>query len=354
MRRPGYKEISDAIRREMAEGLYRAGEPLPSVNALRKRFGVGEWTVRAVLHELRDEGLLSIAKHVGAIATDKAAFAWKGHIVFAHPSVSGSYYIHRFACRLANRLESAGWMTHQVFLDPDCEDTVDTSPLARHVAGGLDFAVVASEYWQFTNLFDRAGVPYIVIGGGARDFPNARAIVKSDTSECFGNLIASMKAQNLESILEIDFERRMDRSFKLQLTAAGISVRRLMCIFDNGRDRYSLGDVTAGGRHVVAEFLANPKNRTHPPDVILFDDDYLAAGGVSAILEAGLRIPEDIRVVAHSNRGNELALVQSLARIESDPVANANLVADYVMAVLAGRRAAVPRPKTRFVPGGGL
>ena len=27
---------------------------------------------------------------------------------------------------------------------------------------------------------------------------------------------------------------------------------------------------------------------------------------------------------------------------------------DYVMAVLAGRRAAVPRMKTRFVPGGGL
>ena len=91
MPRPGQAILTETIRREMAEGLYRVGEPLPSVDALRKRFGVGEWTVRAVLHELQDEGLVSIVKHVGAVVTDKAAFAWKGHVAFVNSSVSGSY-----------------------------------------------------------------------------------------------------------------------------------------------------------------------------------------------------------------------------------------------------------------------
>ena len=347
-------KVADAIRREMAAGRWRAGEPLPSVGTLRERFGVGEWTVRAALHDLRDAGLVTIAKHVGTVVTDKVAFAWKGHVVFAHSSVSGSYYAHRFACQIASRLESAGWMTHQVFLSPSKGDVTDTTPLERHLAGGMDLAVVLSESWRFSSLFDRAGVPYVVVGAGARDFPNARAVIVPDTSDCFAALIGAMKAKRLRNLVEIDFERRMDRSFKLQLSAAGINVHRLMCLCGSEPGRRSLDDVAAAGRRVTAEFLANPKNRAHLPDAILFDDDYLATGGILAILEAGLRIPEDIRCIARSNKGNAPASEPAIARIENDPVSDADSVAEYALAVLAGRRAVPPRLRPRFVLGGGL
>lgn len=354
MRRLGHTEIAEALRREMAGGRWRTGELLPPVAELAERFGAAEYAVRRALHLLRGEGLVGITKHVGAVVTDKAALAWKGRVVFAHSSVSGSYFVHRFACILSNRLEAAGWMVNQVFLDPDGNDGVEASPLARHVAAGIDFAVVVSEYRQFTNLFDQAGVPYVVIGGGARDFPNARAVIKTNAVVCYDELIAAMKARKLKTMLEVDFERRMDRYFVSQLVAAGIGVRRLMCKFESGFDHYSLGEVTAGGRRVVAEFLANPKNRAHLPDVVLFDDDYLAVGGMTAMLEAGLRVPGDIRVVACSNKGNEPVLGNSLARIENDPAATAEAVARYVLALLAGRRAAAPKMELRFIPGESL
>ena len=73
-----------------------------------------------------------------------------------------------------------------------------------------------------------------------------------------------------------------------------------------------------------------------------------------AILEAGLRIPEDIKVVSFANRGNEPVLGLSLARIENDPAAYGDAVADYVLALLAGRNPRPPRIEYRFVPGESL
>jgi hypothetical protein len=50
----------------------------PPVGELRKRFGAGEFAVRAALHKLRDEGLVAVTKHVGVTATGKSAPVWKG------------------------------------------------------------------------------------------------------------------------------------------------------------------------------------------------------------------------------------------------------------------------------------
>lgn len=352
MQRTGHTNIADSLRRELAGGRYRAGEPLPSVRELQGRFGAAEYAVRRALHALRDEGLVSIVRHVGALATDKASLAWKGHVAFVHASTTGSFFLHRLADRISNRLETAGWMFHQVFLVPAGDAIADTGPLLRHIAGGLDLAIVMSEFRQIDDL-DRAGVPYIVIGGGASDFPNARAVVRTERSECFANLIAAIRARRLKTLAEVDFERRTNRHFIGQLVAAGIEVRHLMCRFDKDGE-HSLGNIAALGRRAVADFLDKSRTLRRPTDAILFNDDYLAIGGIEAILEAGLRIPEDIRVVAYSNKGNEPVFGRSLARIENDPAADADAVADYVLALLEGRRATAPRLRLRFVPGESL
>ena len=76
--------------------------------------------------------------------------------------------------------------------------------------------------------------------------------------------------------------------------------------------------------------------------------DEIIAGSIharaDALLEAGLRIPDDVRIVIWSNKGNEPALGVSLARLENDLDASADAVSDYVLALLAGRRRAPPRP----------
>ena len=177
MKRYKSDEIADVLRFEIEGGRYRVGASLPSVDELRSRFGVGEFAVRAALHKLRDDGLVVVTKHVGVTVAQKAAHVWKGCIVFVHCSRIGSYYSHKLAMQLAFRFEEAGWLMHSVFLESNADGSINTEMLMRHVSGGVAFAVVLSEFRQIAESLDRASVPYIVVDGYEREFPNARAEV---------------------------------------------------------------------------------------------------------------------------------------------------------------------------------
>jgi len=223
---------------------------------------------------------------------------------------------------------------------------LDTKVLAHHVADKLAFAVVLSDSWQISQLLDRAAVPYVVLNGYARDFPNARAVIRDSSSEYCAELVAYMKARGMKKMLEVDFERRVDRTFKKLLADGGIIVQRELCKFDN-ETQHSLSAVREVGYKAVVRFLAN--NGGHLPDVVLFDDDYLAAGGVVALLQAGIRIPDDVTIVTHANRGDEMLVGIPHCRIVNDPVALGDRVAKYVLAVLDGRSPRPPRNSFHFV-----
>ncbi len=86
------------------------------------------------------------------------------------------------------------------------------------------------------------------------------------------------------------------------------------------------------GHNGVRELLDRP---LHLPDALVFTDDYGTRGGVTALLEAGLRIPEDVQVVGWVNQGHSPALQRELTRIEVPVLEFGRLAAELVMRVLA-------------------
>ena len=348
------RRIAAALRDEMVAGRYRADERLPSVDDLRVRFGAGEFAVRHALRRLRDEGLISWKQRMGAVVTGKGACVWKGRVAFITVDASASYFRQKLAIQLALRFREAGWDFVPIFLDQAPEGKVDVESVRRYAANGLDFAVVMTGRTQIAEMCDALSLPYVVLNGFTRDFPNAHAVIQEDFRNCFSELIRAMRARRLKSVLEFDIERTMDRSFKNQLFEAGISVRRVLCRWKNNAV-YDLCDIRQLGYDAVSRFFEDERNRAHLPDVILFDEDHLASGGIVAMLERGLRIPGDVRVVTYSNGGNDPIAGVSLARIENDPVSYGNAVAAYVLKLLSGRRrVAAPRIAWRFIPGESL
>ncbi len=347
------ESIADALRGELESGRYRAGKALPSVAELCKRFGAGAFAVRSALRKLRDEGFVAIKKHVGAIVSQKAACPWKGRVAFVAVGTPGSYFMHKQAVLLGERLRKRGYDLTTLFLGSQKDVAVHVDDVLRLAVNGLSFAVCYCSERQFVEVFDRAHVPYIILDGFARDFPNARAVVRADTRKCYGKLIRALREGRVKNLLEVDFERVMDRSFKSQFVAAGISVQRLLCKWSY-ESPMRLVDVRRIGHEAVRDFFADERHRAHPPDAILFDDDYLAEGGLVALLEAGLRVPNDVKVVTFCNKGNEPFLGVSLARIENDPVAYADTVAEFILKLLAGRSVKPPNISSRFIPGESL
>lgn len=65
-RTPIWKAIANALRMDIAEHRYRAGDKLPTEAALSERFGVNRHTVRHALSTLVEEGLVHTRRGAGA------------------------------------------------------------------------------------------------------------------------------------------------------------------------------------------------------------------------------------------------------------------------------------------------
>ena len=98
--------------------------------------------------------------------------------------------------------------------------------LCAHFGVG-EFAVIMTGRMQIAKVCDDLSLPYVVLNGFTRGFPNARAVIQEDFRKCFAELIRALRARRLKSVLEFDIERAMDRGFKNQFFEAGISVRRV-------------------------------------------------------------------------------------------------------------------------------
>ncbi|MBX6342257.1 MAG: GntR family transcriptional regulator [Thermomicrobiaceae bacterium] len=68
---PLYQQIAATLRREIAGGVFRHGQRLPSEDALCARFGVSRITVRAALDQLADEGLVWRQRGKGTFVAER-------------------------------------------------------------------------------------------------------------------------------------------------------------------------------------------------------------------------------------------------------------------------------------------
>jgi DNA-binding transcriptional regulator YhcF (GntR family) len=70
---PIYLQIANHIRRQVAAGVYRAGEPIPSLRQLALELVVNPNTVQRAFEELEREGLIRARKGLGMFVTENGA-----------------------------------------------------------------------------------------------------------------------------------------------------------------------------------------------------------------------------------------------------------------------------------------
>ncbi|MGW7020858.1 GntR family transcriptional regulator [Streptomyces decoyicus] len=64
-KQPKYRQVADALRREIVNEVYRPGERLPSESELSARFDASRNTIRSGLGQLVSEGLISSSQGLG-------------------------------------------------------------------------------------------------------------------------------------------------------------------------------------------------------------------------------------------------------------------------------------------------
>ena len=323
------EQVAEGLRRAIDSGFYKAGDVLPTTRDLAAALGVSRIVTRAAMRELAEAGLINPKPSVGSVVLGRRGKLWRGNVLFVSRANGCAYYINVFTATLRKRLVKAGWLFTQVSAIVDSRGRVDTSELELQLTHPVTLAVVLFDNPAAERVLSRSGVPFVTIG----DVPACRlkgcvGHVRYDRAAAAAEVAKAAVEAGVKTALQAGWDDFDDIGPALK--AAG--VRTSKWTIPVPKDGKLPSAVSFAARDAFAGRLKGSM-----PDLVYFSDDYVCAGALAAFAAAGIRVPEDVRVVTWVNRGNEPVFAKELSRMEMDPEGDADKVAASVLARLEGR-----------------
>lgn len=284
----GYQAIAEELREQIRSGRYLPGAFLPTERELQATFGVSRGTVRRALAALAESGWAELKPKRGVAAAMGPVADLGGNIAFID---HGDLVNERVFFGLSRTLQGTGF--HLIHVDSR----------TFGVEGAIEYAVdngfVAAFLWSKTGFPEEARVraaqqkmPIIALDHGLRGIDTD--LVAPDNFGGATTIVGHLARQGRKRIavsgmidmLEINHER-----------FAGY----LKAIFDHGITPSAKDFVfclTSGGQPPDTTLLARRLADPDRPDAVFVLQDMCVPPVVEAIFAAGLRVPEDVAVVA--------------------------------------------------------
>lgn len=248
--------------------------------------------------------------------------------------------LHPFFAELAKALSAAiGQRGYSIIISSSEEDPeLEAREIDQLMGRRLDALVVAScgsDLQPFLRL-DRHGLPYILID---RELPGLSANFVGINDEAAGQLATNhLLEQGCKTIGHIRGREnstgiRRFEGYRRALQRRGIPYSESLVI---ARSRVDINSEEMG-----AEAMRLLLKRGPIPDGVFAYNDPLAIGAMEAILEAGLRIPEDIAVIGCGNLHYDRLLRIPLSSIDQ----NCQGISERTAGILLGLLESKVRPQ---------
>ena len=337
--------VKDAI----ACGRYRIGDRLPSINEFARLAGVSRRVPKTALRRLADEGWIVAQPRKGCLASNPGVPVWKGRILLVF--VNSDDALFASTLRLRDLLESNGYLVQITFVRCLDDGSFDLRSFKAALFGTFDLACCQRPIKAIADCLAESSIPYVL--GCARPRPEYlphdqyyRGCVCGDDG-FVSEVAAALRKGRIRHVAFVNFQDVFDRH-AARLRCCGFDVEVVHTPFDGGFA--TARRVRDDAARLFAERYGAGQ-RTSLPEVFLFMDDYVADGALCALARAGVRIPQDVKVVTLYNNEVGLAYQANFSRIEYDAKEAAEVYAGYLLAILAGRRVAAPRIGFRYVQG---
>ena len=343
----GSTTLADAvcafIKDEIAYGRVKAGEPIPTIKELAKATGLSFRVARGVVEQLAREGYVRSRPRVGTVVLPRDVTALRGRVLFVLPDVDAcSYHVTMIADALRRRLGAAGYAFSAVVFSQDPQ--IGLSFLRHELVRTPDVAIAIYSTKPVRKCLREAGVKSVFIYGDEPAREEGRWI-RFSAEEAIGNFVQHCVRTGVKRVLQVRFEGNDTPDAKEALAEKGIKSGWLAVPRMDELGRYEGIE-----RAAYNAFMDLPRSAF--PDVVLFWDDFVAQGALTAFLERGLKIPHDVKVVALSNRGLGPVYSEALTRFECDATETGEKVAAYVLGLLAkGRLPQLPVVAPHYVFG---
>lgn len=323
------------LDRAIAEGAYGEGDVLPPRDRLAGLLGVSEHVVRSALARLQAEGKVVARPRLGVrVLAAQIKKPIRGSVLMVRPEgLRGSYSWAVTDAVLKRSFESEGLRYETVFADSGLRKLKD------RLAGALsllpEIVVYRSDSLRTTEaekMIGRSGRPYIYSGFGKPRFESCVGRYFEDFSNACSDFLSACAKARVKSACQMGFGPDRILNVVPNFRSQGVNAERL----DVGR--MSDFDSLEAVQRAALETMKTRLQMGPLPELLFFTDDYVAMGAMTALMESGVRIPQDVKVVTVANHGLGPVLSKSLSRIVFDADASARILAENVRTWLRTNR----------------
>lgn len=340
------RQVTDGLRAAIRSGFFKPGDILPPVQAMRKALGVSVRAPLEAVRRLQDEGLVASRRHVGVVVLDRNEMSWKGHVLVVYPNVTPVFYKTVLEMRLSDRLLDAGWLTTRIMLRGNETEGYDLTQLSFALKQPLSLVFVLGDRPRLFKYLRASGIPFAGMPNGPEPIPGAVGGIRTDHHAADGDFAGYCASHGVECLTQYGLDGSQSFLSAKAFTGKGVRLETREVVVAEDYER------GAGAIVRTAHETFSGWRPRHAGEALYFADDYIARGAITAMLENGLRLGEDVRVAARTNVGIDLVYGHDITRLEIDPAKDADAAASAIIDYLgSGRFAEGVSLAPRLIPG---
>lgn len=325
-------QVVSGVRSAILRGFWKEGQPLPTRKDFVRALGVSGNVIQHAMARLTAEGLIVSRPRLGCIVVRASCHAIRRLVLEVSAGDDCSFAHTCFLHSLHERLAAAHIQCVSTTLPRKRTGRFDYAFLEYELSRRPDLVVVnvgALEVESLTRRLDRTSVPYVLVGASpkfAARHPNLLATrTPFEPQTLLKPFVDDCCAARIRSVLWVAWSERDKLNPRPMLEKAGICVETLPLALDESCENFD-NLFAAVGAAFRSRLACGPMC-----DLIFSSDDYLTSGILPVLLEFGLRIPEDVKLVTFRNKGGGPAFTKSLACIENDPKVRGEHVAEDIL-----------------------
>jgi DNA-binding LacI/PurR family transcriptional regulator len=322
-----FNGFSGAIR----GGAYADGETLPGIRKLAELSGVSLITVQNAVKRLCREGLVEARPRIGLRVCCSGRRFWKGSVLGVKAGPPGMYFTSVLENSMSSVLRRNGWLYASVDVSPRMEDA-DVMTMDMMLDASIKLMVLFEAPPQLIAHVSGLGIPFVEVRSHV---PSDKAVfaVAEDLSSALSELARTMRSAGVRTVLSVYQHPAAKKLFSGELERAGFDVRNLPVRLAGGSGIQE--SVQRAGLQTFGDLLSNGGIGA---DAVVCNDDYLAAGILSAFDRNGVRMPDDVRFATLANKGLGPVHAQDLTRIEYDPAQSGITIGESVVSYLDAKK----------------
>lgn len=320
---PLYEQVAQVLRAEIT-GKHRPGDKLESGPTLAKRLGVSVLTVREAVNALTQEGLLIRERGSGTYVRETALKPVALVIGLAREDLRRSFFFLHVIRHIEECLHAANipCRHYTAYLGKDAKGRQAINPTfmedVHQRAVSLTLLVSFTPPPEVKRLLDEQGIGQLITEG----------LIETDYDAMLRVAFGYLLAHGRRRIALIQWPSEDIRELFESLShQAGIEPHAEW--LKGGLEWRD----TAAPDAAFRQLWRDPKKR---PDGLICLHDVILERMIPTLMELGVRVPNDVMIVTHSNKGSGIHYPFPVARMEVDPDVLAERLADLAKLALAG------------------